>query len=104
MTTLRVRYRNGVEDEFQIREQHQPKDVAALLHRGLAGSSTIVLGLASRRGHTIAAYAVVALRMGDVVMWELDPIADDGRLLAAFMLEQSPGVAGPPPGQSSGQP
>jgi hypothetical protein len=35
--------------------------------------------------------------MNDVVMWELDPIADNGKLLAAFMLEQEPGLAGPPP-------
>jgi hypothetical protein len=98
MTTLRVRYRNGEEDEFQVREQHQAKDVAALLHRGLASNSTIMLGLASRRGHTVAAYAVVALRMGDVVMWELDPVQDDGRLLAAFMNDQTPAVAAPPTG------
>jgi hypothetical protein len=104
MTTLRVRYRSGGEDEFQVREQHQPKDVAALLHQGLAGSSTIILGLASRRGQTVGAYAVVALRMGEVVMWELDPIADDGRLLAAFMLEQKPGTTGPPPGRPPAQP
>ena len=100
MTTLRVRYRSGEEDEFQVREQHQPKEVAALLHQGLAGSSTIILGLASRRGQSVGSYAVVALRMGEVVMWELDPIADDGRLLAAFMLEQTPGTAAPPPGRS----
>jgi len=96
MTTLRVRYRSGEEDEFQVREQHQPKDVAALLHGGLGGDLIVVLGLASRAGHTAAAYAVVGLRMDEVVMWELDPITDDGRLLAAFMLEQQPGVAGPP--------
>jgi hypothetical protein len=42
--------------------------------------------------------------MGEVVMWELDPISDDGRLLAAFMLEQAPGVAGPPAGEPPGQP
>jgi hypothetical protein len=97
MTTLRVRYRSGQQDEFQVREQHQPKDVAALLHNGLATDSMVVLGLASRAGHTADAYAVVGLRMHDVVMWELDPIADGGKLLAAFMLEQAPGVAGPPP-------
>src|SRR5205823_5488141 len=39
VTTLRVRYRSGQQDEFQVREQHQPKDVAALLHRGLAKDS-----------------------------------------------------------------
>jgi hypothetical protein len=97
MTTLRVRYQSGQVDEFQVREQHQPKDVAALLHRGVAGDLTVVLGLASRAGHTSGAYAVVGLRMNEVVMWELDPIADNGKLLAAFMLEQAPGVAEPPP-------
>jgi hypothetical protein len=97
MTTLRVRYRSGQQDEFQVREQHEPKDVAALLHRGLAEDSVVVLGLASRVGHTANAYAVVGLRMNEVVMWELDPIVDGGKLLAAFMLEQAPGVAGPPP-------
>jgi len=96
-TKLRVRYRSGLEDEFQVREQHQPKDVAALLHRGLATDSMVVLGLASRAGHTAHSYAVVGLRMNDVVMWELDPIADDGKLLAAFMLEQQPGVVEPSP-------
>ena len=96
-TKLRVRYRSGLEDEFQVREQHQPKDVAALLHRGLATHSMVVLGLASRAGHTAHSYAVVGLRMNDVVMWELDPIADDGKLLAAFMLEQQPGVVEPSP-------
>ena len=95
MTTLRVRYRSGQQDEFQVREQHQPKDVAALLHRGLANDATVVLGLASRAGHTSDAYAVVGLRMNDVVMWELDPISDNGKLLAAFMLQQAPGVAEP---------
>ena len=97
VTKLRVRYRNGQEDEFEVREQHQPKDVAALLHRGLASDSMVVLGLASRAGHTATSYAVVGLRMSDVIMWELDPISDDGRLLAAFMLEQQPGVVGAPP-------
>jgi hypothetical protein len=97
VTTLRVRYRSGQQDEFQVRAQHQPKDVAALLHRGLANDAMVVLGLASRAGHTADAYAVVGLRMNDVVMWELDPISDNGELLAAFMLEQTPGVAGPPP-------
>jgi hypothetical protein len=97
MTTLRVRYRSGQQDEFQVRGQHQPKDVAALLHRGLATDSMVVLGLDSRAGHTAGAYAVVGLRMNEVVMWELDPIADNGKLLAAFMLDQAPGVAGPPP-------
>jgi hypothetical protein len=96
VTTLRVRYRSGQQDEF-VRDQHQPKDVAALLHRGLANDAMVVLGLASRAGHTADAYAVVGLRMNDVVMWELDPISDNGKLLAAFMLEQTPGVAGPPP-------
>ena len=95
MTTLRVRYRSGQQDEFQVREQHQPKDVAALLHRGLAKDAMVVLGLASRAGHTSDAYAVVGLRMKDVVMWELDPISDNGKLLAAFMLQQAPGVAEP---------
>jgi hypothetical protein len=94
---LRVRYRSGLEDEFRVREQHQPKDVAALLHRGLASDSMVVLGLASRAGHTAHSYAVVGLRMSEVVMWELDPIADDGKLLAAFMLEQQPGVVEPQP-------
>jgi hypothetical protein len=97
MTTLRVRYRSGQQDEFQVRGQHPPKDVAALLHRGLARDSLVVLGLDSRAGHTAGAYAVVGLRMNEVVMWELDPIADNGELLAAFMLDQAPGVAGPPP-------
>jgi hypothetical protein len=97
MTTLRVRYRSGQQDEFQVREQHQPKDVAALLHKGLAKDAMVVLGLASRAGHTADAYAVVGLRMNEVVMWELDPIADNGKLLAAFMLEQAPGIAEAPP-------
>src|SRR2546427_11127890 len=97
MTTLRVRYRSGGEDEFQVREQHQPKDVAALLHQGLAGSSTIILGLASRRGPTVGSYAVGALPMGEGGMWELDPIPDDGRPLAAVLPRQATGAAGPPP-------
>jgi hypothetical protein len=84
MTTLRVRYRSGEIDEFELRDQYQPKDVAAMLHRGLAGNSTVILGLSSRRGHSVGAYAVVALRMTEIVMWELDPVQDDGRLLAAF--------------------
>lgn len=110
MTTLRVRYRSGQDDAFQLREQHQPKDVAALLHRGMASDLTVVLGLASRAGHTAGAYAVVGLRMTDVVMWELDPIADDGRLLAAFMHEQEPGTAelprpdAPPPARHAAEP
>jgi hypothetical protein len=101
VTTLRVRYRSGQQDEFQVRGQHQPKDVAALLHRGLAKDSMVVLGLSSRAGHTADAYAVVGLRMNEVVMWELDPIADNGQLLAAFMLEQAPGVVGPPPPEAA---
>jgi hypothetical protein len=96
VTKLRVRYRSGHEDEFQVKEEHQPKDVAALLHRGLASDSMVVLGLASRAGHKAASYAVVGLRMSDVVMWELDPISDDGKLLAAFMLEQGPGMVASP--------
>jgi hypothetical protein len=35
--------------------------------------------------------------MNEVVMWELDPISDEGKLLAAFMLEQQPGVVEAPP-------
>jgi hypothetical protein len=63
----------------------------------VAGDLTVVLGLASRAGHTADAYSIVGLRMNERVMWELDPIADNDKLLAAFMLEQAPGVAGPPP-------
>lgn len=88
MTKLRVRYRNGQEDEFELREQHKPKDVAALLNRGMAGDATIVLGIGSRAGYTAAAYGIIGIRLSEVIMWELDPIADDGRLLNELTADQ----------------
>jgi hypothetical protein len=79
MATLRVRYRDGSEDVWSLHEQMPLRGLGDGLHRAMRPGGGISFGVESKSGE-LHDYAMVALRMDDVIMWELDWFVDEERL------------------------
>jgi hypothetical protein len=80
MATLRVRYRDGSEDVWSRHEQMQLNGLGDALHRALCQGGGISFGVESKSGASRLRGGMVALRMDDMIMWELDGFVDEERL------------------------
>jgi hypothetical protein len=84
MTTMRVRYTSGAEDEFEIHEAATP-DLQAFVRRGIAyRSGFLSFGVVSEAGGPGDTFGKVYLRMDQVAMVVLDPLTDLRSAAALF--------------------
>jgi hypothetical protein len=74
MATLRVRYRNGETDEWEIHERMKALEVTETLWKGMNGfvSFTSI----SHPTSAAAEFGRVGLRMNEVSMWQVDGLLD----------------------------
>ena len=79
MATLRVRFRDATEEEWSIRETMQLKDFGTALHNVMHPGGGISFAV-DGKSDAVHDFAMVFLRMDDVMMWELDGFVDDERL------------------------
>jgi hypothetical protein len=83
MAKLRVRYRNGETDEWELHERMDLKRLGGQLTKAMDGSIALRFGTASETGAP-SDYATVALRMSDIIMWTIDGFVDDAALIGAW--------------------
>lgn len=76
MATLRVRYRNGETDEWEVHERLDGLDLMRALWEALANRGISSFAVASEVGAGTSDYGRVALAMSDVAMWHLDGQVD----------------------------
>jgi hypothetical protein len=89
MATLRVRYRNGETDEWEIHERMKGLDVAKALWVGMDRES-VNFAVADRSGGGPADYGRVTLRMSEVAMWHLDGLIDFPSDVGVWTEQQDP--------------
>jgi hypothetical protein len=90
MAMLRVRYRNGETDEWEIHERMTGLDVAKALWLGM-GREAVNIAVADQSGGP-ADYGRVTLRMSEVAMWHLDGMIEFKSDVGVWNEQQ-----GPPP-------
>ena len=88
MATLRVRYRDGSEDVWNLHERGAPlNELARTLHERNGREASVAFGVESRSEKT-PDYAFVGLRMNEVVMWEIDGFLDEEFLASVWEPKQ----------------
>jgi hypothetical protein len=84
MATLKVRYRDGSEEDWELHDAVRLRELAARLNVALAGQSpTVAFGVAAESGDSTQ-YGIVILRLADVTMASIDGMTDEGSAAALF--------------------
>jgi hypothetical protein len=89
VATLRVRYRTGDTDEWDLNEQMKLEGLGEALHETALNKGDVSFGFQTRTGHEGIDYGMAFVHMADVVMWELDGFFDESRLIETWGPEQS---------------
>lgn len=76
MATLRVRYRDGSEDEWELHERMQLEPLARAMHERMARGGGVAFGVESRSQRP-SDFAFIGLRFSDIIMWEIDGFVDE---------------------------
>lgn len=87
MATLRVRYRNGDTDEWKLHERMDLQMLGSKIAKVWPGNHVIALGVApDLETDTGPDYAMVWLRLTDLVMLEINGYVDDEFLASVWDL------------------
>jgi hypothetical protein len=76
MPTVRVRYRDGSEDTWEIHPAARTDTLSGRLANALARGSVFGLGVTSDEDSGLNAYGFVVLRLADVIMVEINGLTD----------------------------
>lgn len=88
MAMLRVRYRSGDTDEWTLHDRMDLRQLASLMHRGLV-DKIVSFGAAAEKETTPADFAMVGLRMSEVVSWHIDGMLEEAALIGPWSEDQS---------------
>lgn len=81
MGTLRVRFRDGSDEDWPLHDRMKLHDLRNYLFRAQLKGTPVCFGIASPSPQTEADYGYVSFTMADVLWWELDGLVDMGALL-----------------------
>jgi hypothetical protein len=94
MAVVRVRYRTGDEESWELHDQMDLSELSRHLFQGMAGPKIGGFGIASKVASASTDYGMVCLRLSEVVMVEVDGMVDEAAA-AALWAEGEP-LDGPP--------
>lgn len=89
MATLRVRYRSGDTDEWDLHERMPLQDLGRTLATTVGPGRMVSFGVASPSGAQTD-YGMVGLKLDDIVMWHIDGFVDDEFILSAWAISGDP--------------
>jgi hypothetical protein len=85
MAHIRVRYKNGEEDEWLLHERMDLRHFVSFVGRAFARSDGgTAFGIAPEEGTFVADYGMVGVRWGEVVAWTIDGLVDDAALVGPW--------------------
>jgi hypothetical protein len=89
MGKIRVRYRSGEIDEWQLNEGMNLPDLVKVL-RSSNPTAAISFGVAADQPTTAYDFGQVGIRMSEIASWHVDGMLDDAGLIGPWSEAQEP--------------